>query len=102
MSEEWPDGIPESATTTPMEPQNIITTSSGLDVQILTPDRQDEEVPVLECIELAKQKWLADNPGSSEFGWDLISDFERDEYLEEQMRNAGYTKSIVNGFAHYE
>jgi|SRR6056300_699103 hypothetical protein len=103
MNEEWQEEyIPQPAETSPMEPQNIVTTSSGLDVQILTPSMQEQEVPVLECIELAKQKWLADNPGSTELGWELVSDFERDEYLEEQMSKAGYTKSIVNGFAHYE
>lgn len=80
---------------------NLVTMASGLQVQPLT-DGDENENSVLECIELAKQAWLSDNPGSTELGWELISDLERDEYLEEQMRNAGYTKSIVNGYAHYE
>lgn len=77
------------------------TMPSGVEVQPLTPEDENENT-VLECIELAKQAWLADNPNSTEFGWELIADSERDEYLEEQMRNAGYTKSIVNGYIHYE
>ena len=80
---------------------NLVTMPSGVEVQPLTPDDENES-SVLECIELAKQAWLADNPSSTELGWELISDLERDEYLEEQMRNAGYTKSVVNGYTHYE
>jgi len=80
---------------------NLVTMPSGVEVQPLTPGDEHEN-SVLECIELAKQAWLADNPSSTELGWELISDLERDEYLEEQMRNAGYTKSVVNGYTHYE
>ena len=103
MSDEAENATPEP--TTPMVPGNIITMSSGIQVQTLTPDYETVdpgEPTVLECIEKAKLKWLEDNPGLTSSSWEMISDNERDTYLEEQMRNAGFTKSIVNGFVHYD
>mgnify|MGYP001026028354 FL=1 len=102
MSDEPENATPEP--TTPMEPGNIITMPSGIDVQLLTPDYETVdpgEPTVLECMEKAKLAWLADNPGLTVSSWEMISDYERDTYLEEQMSNAGFTKTMVNGYAHY-
>ncbi len=105
MTEELPENLPTPEPTTPMEPSNIITMSSGIDVHILTPDYETvdpTEPTVLECMEKAKLAWLGDNPGLTSSSWEMISDHERDTYLEEQMSNAGFTKTMVNGYAHYE
>lgn len=100
-----PENVPTPEPTTPMEPSNIITMSSGIDVHILTPDYETvdpTEPTVLECMEKAKLAWLGDNPGLTSSSWEMISDNERNTYLDEQMSNAGFTKTMVNGYAHYE
>ncbi|MEL0101794.1 MAG: hypothetical protein VW862_08865 [Euryarchaeota archaeon] len=66
-----------------------VTMPSGVEVQPLTPDDENEN-SMLECIELAKQAWLSDNPGSTELGWELISNLERDSYVFKEFRDAGY------------
>ena len=46
---------------------------------------------------------LKKKPGSTEMGWDLISDLERDTYVEQQMVDAGFTKSFLpSGHVNWE
>jgi len=81
---------------------NLVTMPSGIEVQPLS-DNDPSENTVLECLEKAKQQWLSENPGSTEMGWELISDLERDTYVEQQMVDAGFTKSFLpSGHVNWE
>ena len=51
---------------------------------------------IAECYEKAKEAWLADHPGSTDLGWELTSDNERDQYFYEEMQRAGFTMSTMN------
>ncbi|MGY8865012.1 MAG: hypothetical protein ACKVJK_05200 [Methylophagaceae bacterium] len=73
-------------------------------IQPLTPDW--ETVDPMEQGNLhaqadAKEAWLAENPGLTSFSWELVSDAERDQYMEQAMRDRGFTKTIVNGYVHW-
>jgi hypothetical protein len=73
-------------------------------IQPLTPDW--ETVDPMEQGNLhaqadAKEAWLAEHPGLTSFSWELVSDAERDQYMEQAMRDRGFTKTIVNGYVHW-
>jgi hypothetical protein len=73
-------------------------------IQPLTADWETvdpSEQHTLHALEDAKEAWLAENPGLSSLSWELVSDAERDQYVDQAMSNKGFTKTMVNGYVHW-
>jgi hypothetical protein len=73
-------------------------------IQPLTADWETvdpSEQHTLHALEDAKEAWLAENPGLSALSWELVSDAERDQYVDQAMSNKGFTKTMVNGYVHW-
>lgn len=58
-------------------------------------NQSQHQLLIRECYQKAKQKWLEDNPGLSEFSFDLISERERNYYVFEQLERAGLKQTTI-------
>jgi hypothetical protein len=61
-----------------------------------------DEPTIIDLIDVAKERWLEDNPTQTEFAWQLIPQRERDQYCFTTFEDHGYIKTYVNGYPSFD